>query len=98
MLSVWEDVRINADRMVNVNYAARLRKILVRGLGDSVTIPKELLKELHEGLIKIEEVLATLEELTDEEGMRRIRRAEEEYRRAEYVVVESGSDVEKLIK
>jgi len=76
MLSVWEDVRINADRMVNVNYAARLRKILVRGLGDSVTIPKELLKELHEGLIKIEEVLATLEELTDEEGMRRIRRAD----------------------
>jgi hypothetical protein len=67
-------------------------------LGDSVTIPKELLKELHEGLIKIEEVLATLEELMDEEGVRRIRSAEEEYRRGEYVTVESGSDVEKLIK
>jgi hypothetical protein len=67
-------------------------------LGDSVTIPKELLKELHEGLIKIEEVLATLEELMDEEGVRRIRRAQEEYRRGEYVTVESGSDVEKLIK
>jgi hypothetical protein len=67
-------------------------------LGDSVTIPKELLKELHEGLIKIEEVLATLEELMDEEGVRRIRRAEEEYRRGEYVAVENSSEVEKLIK
>jgi hypothetical protein len=71
---------------------------VVCSLGDSVTIPKELLKELHEGLIKIEEVLATLEELMDEEGVRRIRRAQEEYRRGEYVTVESGSDVEKLIK
>lgn len=67
-------------------------------MGDSVTIPKELLKELHEGLIKIEEVLATLEELMDEEGVRRIRRAEEEYRRGEYVAVENSSEVEKLIK
>jgi hypothetical protein len=71
---------------------------MVCGLGDSVTIPKELLKELQEGLVRIEEVLTTLEELIDEEGVRRIRRAEEEYRRGEYVVVESGSDVEKLIR
>lgn len=33
-----------------------------------------------------------------DKGVLRIRRAEEEYRRAEYVVVESGSDVENLIK
>jgi hypothetical protein len=67
-------------------------------LGDSVTIPKELLKELHEGFVRIEEVLATLEELMDEEGVRRIRRAEEEYKRGEYVVVETSSEVEKLIR
>jgi len=70
----------------------------VCSLGDSVTIPKELLKELHEGLVRIEEVLATLEELMNEDGVRRIRRAEEEYRRGEYVVVETSSEVEKLIK
>jgi hypothetical protein len=68
------------------------------GLGDSVTIPKELLKELLEGLVRIEEVLATLEELMDEEGLRRIRGAEEEYKRGEYVVVENSSEVEKLIR
>jgi hypothetical protein len=67
-------------------------------LGDSVTIPKELLKKLHEGFVRIEEVLATLEELMDEEGVRRVRRAEEEYRRGEYVVVENSSEVEKLIR
>jgi hypothetical protein len=67
-------------------------------LGDSVTIPKELLKELLEGLVRIEEVLATLEELMDEEGLRMIRGAEEEYRRGEYVVVENSSEVEKLIR
>jgi hypothetical protein len=67
-------------------------------LGDSVTIPKELLKELLEGLVRIEGVLATLEELMDEEGLCRIRGAEEEYKRGEYVVVENSSEVEKLIR
>jgi len=67
-------------------------------LGDSVTIPKELLKELHEGFVRIGEVLATLEELMDEEGVRRIKRAEEEYRRGEYVVAENSSEAEKLIR
>jgi hypothetical protein len=52
------------------------------GLGDSVTIPKELLRELYEGLVRVEEVLATLGELMDEEGVRRVRGAEEEYRGA----------------
>jgi len=75
-----------------------VREVVVCSLGDSVTIPKELLRELLEGLVRIEEVLATLEELMDEEGVRRIRRAEEEYRRGEYVVVEDSSEVEKLIR
>ena len=75
-----------------------MREVVVCSLGDSVTIPKELLRELLEGLVRIEEVLATLEELMDEEGVRRIKRAEEEYRRGEYVVVEDSSEVEKLIR
>jgi len=44
-------------------------------LGDSVTIPKGLLRA-QQGLIRIEEVFATLEELMDEEELWRIRRAE----------------------
>jgi len=56
---------------------------------ESVTIPKELLKDLYIGLAKVEEVLATLEELMDKEGLERIRKAEEEYRKGEYITVAS---------
>ena len=50
------------------------------------------------GLAKVEEVLATLEELTDKEGLKRIRKAEEEYRRGDYVIVESGQEIGKLVE
>ena len=46
----------------------------------------------------MEEVLATLEELLNEEGLRRVREAEEEYRKEDYIVVESGKEVEKLLE
>jgi hypothetical protein len=64
----------------------------------TVVVPKELLRELVLELSKVEEVLATLEELLNEEGLRRIREAEEEYRRGDYIVVESSKEVEKLLE
>jgi hypothetical protein len=64
----------------------------------TVVVPKELLRELVLELSKVEEVLATLEELLNEEGLRRIREAEEEYRKEDYIVVESGKEVEKLLE
>ena len=64
----------------------------------TVVVPKELLRELVLELSKVEEVLATLEELLNEEGLKRIREAEEEYRKGDYVVVESGKEVEKLLE
>jgi hypothetical protein len=64
----------------------------------TVVVPKELLRELVLELTKVEEVLATLEELLNEEGLRRIRVAEEEYRKEDYIVVESGKEVEKLLE
>lgn len=39
-----------------------------------VTIPKELLKDLFEGLVRVEEVLATLEELMNKEWLERNKR------------------------
>jgi len=48
-------------------------------LADSITTPKGLLKDLYMGLAKVEEVLATLEELMDKESLERISKAEEEY-------------------
>jgi hypothetical protein len=64
----------------------------------TVVVPKELLRELVLELSKVEEVLATLEELLNEEGLRRIREAEEEYRKEDCTVVENSKEVEKLLE
>jgi len=40
-----------------------------------------LLKELYEHFAKIEEILATLEELANKEGLERIERSLEEYKK-----------------
>lgn len=64
-------------------------------MAESVTIPKGLLKDLYMGLAKVEEVLATLEELMDKESLERIRKAEEEYRKGEYITVQSSGEIEK---
>jgi len=42
--------------------------MLIRSLGEKLPIPKELLKDLYAGLVKVEEVLSTIEELMDKEG------------------------------
>jgi len=65
-------------------------------LAESVTIPKGLLKDLYTGLAKVEEVLATLEELMDKEGLERIRKAEEEYEKGEYITVQNSSKIKKI--
>jgi|YelNatPaOPRAMG01_1025707.scaffolds.fasta_scaffold235223_1 hypothetical protein len=69
---------------------------MVFGLAEQVTIPKELLKDLCAGLVQVEEVLATIEELMDREGLERIRKAEDEYRKGEYVTVKSSREIKKL--
>jgi hypothetical protein len=67
-------------------------------LAKTVTIPEELLRELVLELSRVGEVLSTIEELLDKEGLRRIRGAEKEYRKGDYIVVESGNEVEKLLE
>ena len=63
---------------------------------ESVAVPKGLLKDLYVGLAKVEEVLVTLEELMDKEGLKRIRKAEEEYAKGEYVSIQSSSEIKKF--
>ena len=67
------------------------------GLAKSVTIPEELLKDLYVGLARVEEVLATLEELMDKEGLKRIRKAEEEYRKGKFETVRNSGEIERLL-
>ena len=70
---------------------------MVVGLAKMVTIPEELLKDLYAGLARVEEVLATLEELMDKEGLKRIRKAEEEYRKGKFEIVRNSGEIERLL-
>ena len=62
-----------------------------------INIPTVLLKELQEGLVRVEEVLATLEELANREGLERIKIAEEEYKKGEYITSYNSDDIRKKL-
>ena len=64
--------------------------MMVLALKESV-IPRGLLRELYDGLIKVEEALATIEELMD-------RKVEKEYEENEYVTAHGSSEIKKLIE
>jgi hypothetical protein len=66
-------------------------------LTEYITIPKGLLKELQEGLVRVEEVLATLEELTNREGLERVKIAQEEYKKGEYITVQNTDEIRKKL-
>ena len=59
----------------------------------TVSIPRPLLKELYEHFDRIEEILATLEELSDKKGQKRIEKSLEEYKKKECIIL---SDPEKI--
>lgn len=66
---------------------------------ETVSIPRPLLKELYEHFDRIEEILATLEELSDKKGLKRIEKSLEEYKKNECVTVENPQKIrETLLK
>jgi hypothetical protein len=68
-------------------------------LTEVVTVPRPLLKELYKHFDRIEEILATLEELADKKGLKRIEKSLEEYKKKEYVAVNSPEKIrESLMK
>jgi hypothetical protein len=58
-------------------------------LTEAVSVPLPLFKELYEHFAKIEEILVTLEELADKEGLKRMEKSLEEYEKKEYTSVKS---------
>jgi hypothetical protein len=56
-------------------------------LTETISIPLPLLKELYEHFDRIEEILATLEELSDKKGLKRIEKSLDEYKKKKYVTV-----------
>jgi len=64
----------------------------------TVSVPLPLLKELYEHFDRIEEILATLEELSDKEGLERIKKGLEEYKKKEYITVSSPEKIREALK
>jgi len=62
-------------------------------LAETLAVPEELLKDLYMGLARVEEVLATLEELMDREGLERIREAEEEYEKGKCITIRNSKEI-----
>jgi len=70
---------------------------MVLCLTEAVSVPRPLLKELYEHFAKIEEILATLEELANKEGLERIERSLQEYKKKEYVAVKRPEDIREAL-
>jgi len=70
---------------------------MVSWLTEVVSVPLPLLKELYEHFAKIEEILATLEELSNKEGLERIEKSLEEYKKKEYVIVNSPEKIREAL-
>jgi len=71
----------------------------VKSVTKAVSVPTPLLKELYQHFDRIEEILATLEELSDKKGQKRIERSLEEYRKKECLTVTSPEKIrEALLK
>jgi hypothetical protein len=56
-----------------------------------------LLKELYEHFDRIEEILATLEELSDKKGLERIEKSLEEYKKKEYITAVSPEKIREAL-
>jgi hypothetical protein len=61
-------------------------------------MPRSVLRELQGHARRIEEIIATLEELSDKEGLRRIRSGLKEYEQGKYVVVKSTEKIDELLE
>jgi hypothetical protein len=66
-------------------------------LTEVISVPRPLLKELCEHFDKIEEILATLEELSDKKGLKRIEKSLEEYKKKDYVTVANPEKIREVL-
>jgi len=71
--------------------------VKVKVTREGVLIPEELFREMMSAYVKVEQVLATLETLADEEALKTIAKSREEVARGEYVEC-SIDDLERVLK
>jgi hypothetical protein len=63
----------------------------------AVSVPRPLLEELCEHFDKIEEILATMGELSDKKGLERIKKSLKEYKKREYITVNSLEKIREAL-
>lgn len=66
-------------------------------LTETIAVPRHLLEELYEHFDRIEEILATLEELSNKKGLKRIDKAKQEYVKKECIVVNSPDKIREAL-
>lgn len=71
--------------------------VKVRVTREGILIPEELFREMISAYVKVEQILATLETLADEEALKTIEKSREEVARSEYVEC-SIDDLESVLK
>jgi len=71
--------------------------VKVKVTREGVLIPEELFREMMSAYVKMEQVLATLETLADEEALKTIEKSREEVAKGEYVEC-SIDDLERVLK
>ncbi len=68
-------------------------------MNKNVSVPRPLLKELYQRFDRIEEILATMDEFSDKQGLKRIRTGLQEYKKKEYITAENPKKIrETLLK
>jgi len=70
--------------------------VKVKVTREGILIPEELFREMMSAYVRVEQILATLETLADEEALKTIERSREEVAKGEYVEC-SVKDLEKGI-
>jgi hypothetical protein len=69
----------------------------VKATKEGILIPEELFKEMISAYVKVEQILATLETLADEETLKTIEKSREEVAKGEYVEC-SINELETVLK
>ncbi|MFH1328354.1 MAG: hypothetical protein ABIH76_05890 [Candidatus Bathyarchaeota archaeon] len=59
--------------------------VKVRVTSEGILVPEELFREMVSAYVKVEQILATLETLADEEALKAIEESREEVVKGEYV-------------
>lgn len=72
-------------------------EVKVKVTREGILIPEELFKEMMSAYVRVEQILATLETLADEEALKTIEKSGEEVAKGEYVEC-SINELEKILK